>query len=320
MTRVDIYMKITDSIIPLIEKAERLENLNPKKYSKNQYTYIFQILSNIENRIRLVTYNMLYNIQDQYLEEQDRWPDRFPRLLQLIQWLQADILCSQELHQDQLLMLMHEMNETYVFYGKENKDKGEIDGIFIRKARFDLIDSKEWVILPVTPLGYPHTLIQLILRDKRTNATFSIFNTHLPYFSADQREYSSHFIQKQVEEVSQEMPVFLAGDFNMLPQRQDISNLPFFDGEYIQKILTQGSLKDTIDKALLGHIGPISSFTNAVEHNNGTPFKGSGVPGVILDHIYSNQAPLILIHAIEPAQVNNRFPSDHMPVIIDFLI
>lgn len=312
--------EISNTIVPLIEKAEKIENLNPKKYSKNQYEHISQILSNIEDRIRLVTYNMLYNIDDQNLDEQDRWPHRFPRLLQMIQWLQPDILCSQELHQDQLSMLLHEIEETYAFYGKENKDNGEIDGIFIRKARFELIDFKEWVIFPEMPLAYPHTLIQLVLCDNQTHAIFSVFNTHFPYFSADQREYSAHVILKQVEEVSKKMPVFLAGDFNIIPHRQDMPGLPFFDGEYIQKILTQGTLKDTINEALLGHVGPIASFTNAVERNDGTPFKGNGVPGIILDRIYSNQDPLILIHGIEPAKVDNHFPSDHMPVIVDFLI
>src|SRR5205823_4154336 len=105
------------------------------KYSKNQYEYLLQVLPRIENRIRLVTYNMLYNIQDQYLDEQDRWPYRFPRLITLIQWLQPDILCSQELHEDQLQIVLTAMHEIYTFYGKENKESGEIDGIFIRKSR-----------------------------------------------------------------------------------------------------------------------------------------------------------------------------------------
>jgi hypothetical protein len=73
-----------------------------------------------------------------------------------------------------------------------------------------------------------------------------------------------------------------------------------------------------MDEALLGHIGPIATFTNTV--NDRTPFKGIGVPGIILDRIYSNQNSLILIHGVEPAKVDNHFPSDHMPVIVDFLI
>lgn len=313
-------MTISDSILPLIDRAEKIESLNPKKYSKNQYEHLLQVLSTIENRIRLITYNMLYNIQDQYLDEQDQWPLRFPRLITLIQWLQPDILCSQELHQDQLQIVLSEMQEIYAFYGKENKEDGEIDGIFIRKNRFQVIDNKDWVILPSLPLANPHRLTQLILSDNNSKKTFSVFNTHLPYFSADQREYSANFIQKQVEEVSLEMPVFLTGDFNVLPHRQDIPELPFFDGDYIQKILTKGTLRDTINEALLGHVGPLSSFTSAMEPNDGTPFKGKGVPGIILDHIYCNHGPMILIHAIEPAKVDHHFPSDHMPVIVDFLL
>jgi endonuclease/exonuclease/phosphatase family metal-dependent hydrolase len=312
--------EISDSIIPLIEFSENSENLIPKKYSQNQYNQIVETLSSRDNRIRLVTYNMLFNIMDHKQEEQNRWPSRLPRLLTLIQWMQPDILCSQELHQDQIEDLMQEMDVNYVFFGKENKPHGEIDGIFFRKDRFDLIDSRVSLILANFPNAYPHTLTQIVLEDRKTHIQFSVFNTHLPFQSPDEREYSAKFIHKHIERIAETMPVLFTGDLNTISQRLDMPGLPFFDGEFVLKILAKGALKNTHFEALLGHVGPIATFTNASEGKDGVPFKGKGVPGIILDHIFANETCTILIHAIESAKVDNHFPSDHMPVIVDFIL
>lgn len=315
-----MQMTITDSVIPLIAEAEKVANLHPAKYSQKQFEKIVQALQGEKNRIRLVSYNMLFNIRDNELNEQDRWQNRYPRLLQLIQWMQPDILCSQELHRDQLNDLLPEMKQTYLFYGEENKTEGEIDGIFVRRDRFDVINVKVWLIAPELPNSYPHNLLHLELCDKLTKTHFSVFNTHLPYLSADEREYSAKFVQERAEEMSGQMAVFLAGDLNTIPHRMDMPDLPFYDGDYIQQIISQGSLRDTMAQAILGHLGPIATFTTNPASKIANPFEGEGVPGVILDHIFSNSAPVILIHAIEPAKVDGHFPSDHMPVIIDFLL
>ena len=94
--------------------------------------------------------------------------------------------------------------------------------------------------------------------------------------------------------------------------------MPFFDGDYIHRILTKGSLRDTRELSLLGHVGPISTFTN--DPDDVHPFQGRGTPGVFLDHIYATKDVTILLHAVQPATVQGEFPSDHMPLIVDFII
>ena len=49
-------------------------------------------------------------------------------------------------------------------------------------------------------------------------------------------------------------------------------------------------------------------------------FKGTGTPGIILDYIYVSKKITVLTHAVELGTVDGHFPSDHMPVLIDFLI
>lgn len=312
--------KITDTIIPTIENAENAESLSSKKYSFGQFLQITQALSLKDSRIRLVSYNMLFDITDSKQEPENRWPSRWPRLIQLIEWIQPDILCTQELHQNQLDNILPKLKEIFTFYGEQNKEKGEIDGIFFRTDRFDLISSHTWILDSDFPMSLPHTLTKIELRDRKTGIQFAVFNTHMPWFSVDQREHSAKIIQKYVEETSKKMPTFLTGDFNTLPHRLDMPTLPFYDGDYILKILTKDSLRDTAHLAVLGHLGPIASFTDEPATNSVAPFKGKGTPGVLLDHIFSNEKSLILIHAIEPARINGHFPSDHMPLIVDFVL
>lgn len=107
------------------------------------------------------------------------------------------------------------------------------------------------------------------------------------------------------------------GDLNTFPHRLDLDKLPFYDGDYAHRLFTQGGLKDAASLSLLGHLGPYSTFTN--HPGSGFPFRGTGTPGVFLDHIYVSKGLTVLIHAVQGGTVNGLFPSDHMPVIIDCL-
>lgn len=77
-------------------------------------------------------------------------------------------------------------------------------------------------------------------------------------------------------------------------------------------------IKNSETRSLIGHFGPISTFTNNGAET--TPFQGTGTPGIVLDYIYASDKVIILTHATEAGTVDNCFPSDHMPVIIDFII
>ena len=63
---------------------------------------------------------------------------------------------------------------------------------------------------------------------------------------------------------------------------------------------------------------PISTFTN--NQTSVQPFQGTGTPDIILDHIYVSEKVTVLTHAVEHGTVDGHFPSDHMPVLIDFLV
>lgn len=308
---------VENSIVPTIEKFEQLEHLPAKKFSNRQYAEITSALNRKEERIRLVTYNVLFNLYDHNLEEVNRWPQRVPRIVQMIEDMQPDILCVQELYQSQLDDLMPHLKEAYSFYAKPCED-GELNGIFYRISRFEIMDSTILYMTNTPEVPSSETLTMLKLRDLKTGQFLQVFNAHLAFSKIDKRDFQARFIVDHIESLPQDIPTVLTGDINTFPNRLDLENLPFYDGDYIERILTQGRMKDAKSVSILGHLGPISTFTNGAD--NGIPFTGTGTPGIFLDHIYVSKGIDVLIHASQPGTVEGHFPSDHLPIIVDLII
>lgn len=308
---------VENSIIPLMEKYESLENLSPQKFSSNQFRELTEILSSKDEKLRLVSYNVLFNLWDSHLDETHRWQHRKYRVIELIREMHPDIMGVQELYNDQLEDLMSQIGSEYAFFTKPAKDR-ELNGIFYRKERFEVLDQQTLFMTEEQDLQSSETLTFLKLKDVITGKAFAVFNTHLTFSKVDKREYQAKFIADFIESQAQELPVLLTGDFNTFPARLDLEKLPFFDGDSVNRILTQGSLRDAKDLSLLGHLGPISTFTNDPEDVK--PFQGLGTPGIFLDHIYATKNLTILLHATQSGKVDGEFPSDHMPLIVDFIL
>lgn len=298
---------VENSIIPMMEKFECIENLPSQKFTKQQFNEIANALEKKEEMIRLVTYNMLFNLYDHNLDEENRWPNRLPRIVELIHEIGPDIINTQELYPTQVQDLVNLIGDEFSFFPGQKDEDGESYGIFYRKDRFELLSSQ---------IDYPLSMVQL--KDLKTDKIIHIFNTHMPLSNIEKREANAHKISQVIEPFAQQMAVIFTGDLNTFPGRLDLTNLPFYDGDYIHRILSKGSLKNSHQESLLGHFGPISTFTNC--STDVKPFQGTGTPGIILDYIYVSKKVTVLTHAVELGTVDGHFPSDHMPVLIDFLI
>lgn len=298
---------VENSIIPVMERFECIENLPSQKFTKQQFSEIANALEKKEEMIRLVTYNMLFNLDDHELDEEDRWPNRLPRIVELIHEMRPDIINTQELYPTQVQEIVNLIGDDFSFFPGLKYEDGESYGIFYRTDRFELLSSR---------MDYPLSMVQL--KDLKTDKILHVFNTHMPFSNIEKREVNAQKISQVIEHFAEQTAVIFAGDLNTFSGRLDLADLPFYDGDYIHRILSKGSLKNSHQESLLGHFGPISTFTN-----NGTdvkPFQGTGTPGIILDYIYVSKKVTVLTHAVEQGTVDGHFPSDHMPVLIDFLI
>lgn len=297
---------VENSIVPIMESFECIENLPLKKFTKNQYSEICKALEMKDNMVRLVTYNMLFDVYDHDLHKDNRWPSRLPRIVELMQEVAADIICTQELRPNQVNDIVVLLKDYSFFSGCQDKD-GESYGIFYRKDRFELLSSQ--VIYPLSMLE---------LKDRKTDKIFYVFNTHLSFSTIEKREAHARSIVKIIEPFAKEAPVIFTGDLNTFANRLDLTVLPYCDGDYIHRILSEGSIKDSQSVSLLGHFGPISTFTNSPPRIHA--FEGTGTPGIILDYIYVSNKVTVLTHATETGTVDGHHPSDHMPVLVDLLM
>lgn len=308
---------LENSIVPLVETYKVLENLDRDKYSDAQHEEIVAAFAHRDDQIRVVSYNMLFNLYDENLEEAYRWPQRLPRLLALIEEMKPDIIGIQELHVDQFDDLQEHIQNTYSYYARTAYN-GELNIILYRTDRFCQFDRHIWSMTttPHEPSNY--TLGMVHLKDLQTRKSFAVFNTHFAFSNVNKRDYQARFVAEYAEDVAEVMPVVVMGDFNTFPHYLEQDKLPFYDGDHIHRILTQWSLRDSKDVALLGHVGPLSTFTN--KPGDTLPFQGTGTPGVFLDHIYVSPGIEVWMHAVQPATVDGYFPSDHMPVFADLYV
>lgn len=308
---------VENSVVPLVAKFENIENLSVKKYPRMQFEEISAALNRKQESVRVATFNMLFNLYDDDLPQENRWPERLPRIVEVLAEMQPDVIGVQELYPSQFNDLMAYLEKDYAFVSIPCDD-GEMNGIFYRKARFDVVKSDVWYMSPKPRVRSSDTLTMLQFKDQLTGKVFAVFNTHLAFGNVEKRYFQVNFIGEQIDAVSQEMPVFLTGDMNTFPQRLDLEKLPFYDGDYVHRLLIKHDLHDSKEISLLGHVGPIATFTNSSE--DAISFKGTGTPGIFLDHIYVSKGITVLIHAVQPGTVGGHFPSDHLPLFVDAIV
>lgn len=340
---IEVSAQVSLSIIPFLEN---LEITPADKYSENFRLKIEELLKRKDEKIRIVTYNVLFDVFDHKLKDKTlAWVQRFPNVVASIENMHPDILCVQETYPSQLNDLKQSLKDGYsCFVGLSTK--GELNAIFYRKDRFELdmglyqiddldvssasiklpLNPKDDCLLSKVPNLLPSDLEpgrQLTLahfRDRLTGKSFTVINTHLNYYRINSREDQADFIEKLVRGLhTLNKPVILSGDFNTFPNRPDRLQLPFYDGNHLCQIF-QRVLNDTRAVALLGHVGPISTGLKDFLERGDAPFQNSEDSDVILDHIYTSPSISVIITATEPSLVNDHFPSDHMPVIADILL
>ncbi|MCE5293592.1 MAG: endonuclease/exonuclease/phosphatase family protein [Chlamydiales bacterium] len=316
---------MNDSITPLLDYYRSPKQVESKKYSKTQYEAILEAFKQKDSSFRVVSYNMLFDRYDHLLAKPYRWNARLPRVLDLIDEMHSDIVCMQELYPNQVQDILKDIGHEYGFAGKlpePGQEPTEINGILYRKTRFSCESCRVYYIseTPDVLSSDPYskerrTLVEAQLTDLKTKKELVVFCTQIAFGSADSREYAANYIIKHIEPICQKKACILAGDFNCFSPHLDDPHVPFCDGTFIMRLLTGKYLQNSRDAALIGTIGPLSTYTNLPGAI--LPFQGRGTPGIILDHILVTSNIQVLISAIQPGQVDGMYGSDHLPVIAD---
>ena len=250
-------------------------------------------------QIKIVTYNIRYN---NAADGENSWPLRKGKFDTLLNNLNADIWCFQEVLNSQLIDLKV-MLPNYSFAGigrDDGKEAGEFSPIFYNDSLFELIQlGTFW--LSATPndtgsKGWDAAITRICtwvkLKHKLSGKVFFVFNTHFDHIGVNARENSAKLILTKMNELTNNEPIILAGDFNSEPTDKAYKNI------IKNKIIR---FKD--------------SFIKQKFHCTFIGFKVNGGICKRIDFIFINKYFNVKFFEIINQNDGKNYPSDHLPVL-----
>lgn len=252
----------------------------------------------------IATYNIRYNNPDDGV---NAWPNRKEVVKSLIRYHEFDIFGIQEGLRSQLDDL-GEMTE-FAFIGKgrdDGKQAGEHSAIFYRKDRFKLLQSGDFWLseTPEKPsLGWDATCCNRIcswskFNDLKTKKTFYVFNAHFDHQGLEARRQSGKLMVQKIKEIAKNNPTICLGDFNSTSDTEQIKTM-------------QTLLQDAFRITVTPPYGPEGTF-NA--------FKFNAPLGDRIDYIFVSQQIVVQKYGVLSDSHQQRYPSDHLPVVIRAII
>jgi endonuclease/exonuclease/phosphatase family metal-dependent hydrolase len=257
--------------------------------------------------LRVMSFNIRYGTAK---DGPDHWDRRRELLVDTVRKFDPDLLGTQETLLDQAEYLAEKLPQhAWLGVGRDDgKRKGESVAIYWKKDRFekqggghfwlsenpDIPGSKSWD----TSLTRMATWVKL--RDKKADGPASQFvwvNTHFDHMGKQARLESAKVIRGWLRKNAADLPVIVTGDFNT-----DAGSAPY-------QVLVPGEgdgpqLTDTYRK-----LHPQPGEEEATFH----AFKGDR-KGTRIDWILYSKPFDVVEAAIDHANDNGRYPSDHFPV------
>lgn len=257
-----------------------------------------------ENSINVISYNIRMNTPSDGV---NAWPNRIGKVTGLLRFHQAEIFGVQEALPEQVEDLVKAFPEYgHIGVGRDDGvSSGEHMSVFYLKSRFDMLDGGTFWLNEATDkpgFGWDavcnRTCTWVKLKDKNTQKTFLVFNTHFDHRGREAREQSARLILRFMKEINQDnLPFILTGDFNATP-----------DSEPIQTILAE--LKDSRLVSVIPPYGPEGT-------SGGFEVKEKSR---IIDFIFINEKVRVLRHGHLSDSFGLFYPSDHLPVLAELEI
>jgi endonuclease/exonuclease/phosphatase family metal-dependent hydrolase len=251
--------------------------------------------------LRVASYNLRYNNPG---DNENAWPHRKEAVKALIVFHDFDIFGTQEGLKGQLDAIGQLSQYAYTGAGRDDgKNSGEHSAIFYKKDRFQLLESGNFW-LSTTPdvpsMGWDARCCKRIcswgkFQDNPSGRIFYFFNVHFDHEGKTARIESGKLMVQRIKEIAGDTPVICTGDFNSLPETEQIQTM-------------QTILNDSYAISLLPPYGPVGTF-NA--------FNPNAVPRGRIDYIFTDKRMKVLKYGVLTDRYDNKFPSDHFPIVAD---
>lgn len=246
-------------------------------------------------KLRVMSFNVHY-IDDElgYIN-----PDRVPNVIATVWRANADVIGFQEVTPEWKAYLLQYLGNEYAFVG-EGRDggaSGEHSAIMYRKDKFTLLESDTlWLSkTPESVSRFPESSLNRIvtyakLQRNSDGQIFVHMNTHLDHKSEEARNKQTDVLLN-IAERFKGTPVFMTGDFNTTSKSQ----------VYVD-IQSDGN-RDSAKFAFVVNEAPTS------------PSSGS-----VIDFCFATDKYVLATeYYVDTTKYGEKDPSDHCPVIVEFV-
>lgn len=259
----------------------------------------------ISQDLRIMTYNIRLDVAT---DGENAWRYRRPYFVSQLKFYEPDIIGMQEVTPTQLKELKDDLIDyEFVGIGREQHNQGESSNICYKKNKFQLLDSGTFW-LSDTPdevsMGWDAACNRVctytLLYDRQREERFYVFNTHLDHIGEVARTKGLELIWQKINTLNtNNLTVFLIGDFNSSPET-----------DRIQWLKTK--MDDTRSISKQPSFGPKGTF-NGFKHHEPVTLE--------IDYIFVSKMSKYKIqkHAVLSDSKDTKYPSDHLPVLVEVM-
>jgi endonuclease/exonuclease/phosphatase family metal-dependent hydrolase len=253
--------------------------------------------------LRVMTFNVRYPAKD---DGPNVWENRRDILVRAILEKDPDVMGTQELFHLQGEYIV-EQAPAYAWFGisRRGNDQDEHMGVFYKKEKLRAVESGNFWLseTPEVPgsvswdMSLPRMVTWALFERLDTRTRFYFYNTHFAHRPQDDaaRLESARLIAERLRALPGDVPLILSGDFNAPAEEQ------------VYETLLEAQLEDAWKNARK-RSGPETTLSR---------WRGNR-EGRRIDWILYRGGPQPLEAEIITYNEENRYPSDHYPVLAVF--
>jgi endonuclease/exonuclease/phosphatase family metal-dependent hydrolase len=266
-----------------------------------------EVQNSNSNRLRVMTYNIRF---DNPADGVHAWPNRKELVASVIRFHKADIIGVQEALEHQIQDLMELLpGYDWVGVGRNEDEGGEFSAILYRSSvvtvkaaqTFWLSESPDEPGSQSWDSSLPRIATWAHFVTSSEERELFVLNTHFDHRGEQARLECAHLIKEQTSRLANGLPVIVMGDLNATSEQPPLallSDTPLPDGR---------SLHDGFVHSLQPHHGPASTWTGFTKIEADRR----------IDYIFASEDLPIYYHAILTDKLEDRYPSDHLPVLVE---